>query len=186
VGGVLKTTYACTPCGAVSDVTVSDLWTGPPDSTPEMQAGMMKLRAERELKFATCPRCNARNPVGVDEQLKEGREWRIGFLLGSLGLGVAIWFYPPLAWVLVVLDGLIAGLLVLAIRRVGLEGKALRSALLAVAVFVGLLATAIFYPRYVALFALYMTFQVARPKKTDPEEAWTLAKTKIQFAEPYR
>lgn len=164
---------------------MSDLWEGPPDASPDMRAGILKLRAERELKFATCPRCSARNPIGVHEQKTEGREWRIGFFLASLALGIGIWFYPPLAWLLVAIDGFVMAVIVYAVRRTGAQGRAVRSAVMSVVVFAAIVATAIFYRRWVALFALYMTFQVAR-RKQDPDEAWELAKKKLLFAEPYR
>jgi hypothetical protein len=185
VSGSLRTTYACTPCGAISDVNVVDLWSGPKDATPEMTAGILQLRAERELKFATCPRCGARNPVGVAEQIKTNKQWRWGFMLFFAALGAGIWFVPALAWFLVALDAIIVIVLFYALKRVGGSSGAKRSAVISVVTLAGIVGVAIFYPRWVSVLALILVVQFAR-KKEDPEEAWLLAAKKLQFAEPYR
>lgn len=184
-GASLRTCYTCAPCGAISDVTVLDLWAGPPDATPEMRDGVLKLRAERVLKFATCPHCSARNPVGVDELTKENKQWRWGFIAFFAALGAGIWFFPVLAWMLVALDLIIVVTILYALKRVGGSAGAKRSAVFAAVTLVGIIAAAIFYPRWVSLLALVMVIQFAR-KKQDVEEAWTKAKTQLQFAPPYR
>lgn len=185
MGATLLTTYACAPCGAISDVTLTDLWAGPDDANAETRDGILKLRAERELKFATCPRCQARNPVGVDEQKKESGQWRIGFIVAAAVLAAGIWFFPPLAWLLVAIDAIIVAIILYALRRVGGSANAKRSTAMTVAVFVGIVTTAILYPRGVSLFALFLVFQFAR-KKSDPDVMWEDAKTKMVFAAPYR
>lgn len=164
---------------------VLDLWAGPSDATPEMSAGILQLRAERELKLATCPRCGARNPIGVAEQAKENKQWRWGFIAFFAALAAGIWFVPALAWFLVALDVIIVVVLLYALKRVGGSSGAKRSAAFSVVTLLGIVAAAIFYPRWVSILALILVVQFAR-KKENPDTAWEEAKKKLQFAEPYR
>lgn len=166
-------------------MTISDLWDGPPDGSPEMKASIVRLRAERELKYATCPRCGTRNPVGVDEQTKENKQWRWGFLVFSGGLSAGIWFFPTLAWALVAIDAVIVAVIFYALRRVGGSARATRSAVLSGVTLAAMVATAIFYPRWVSIFAFVLFVQSAR-KKQNVEEPWEQAKAKLQFRDSYR
>ena len=113
------------------------------------------------------------------------RQWRWGFLLFSGGLAAGIWFLPVLAWVLVAIDAIIVAVIFYALRRVGGGPRAMRSAIFSAVTLAAMVATAIFYPRWVSVFALVLFVQSAR-KKQNVEDPWEQAKTKMQFPRAYR
>ena len=104
----VRTKYECPACGAASGVTV--LGVEVPDALPhhlhrELEEVVSEHRvaqllddkrraaAAAELRFATCPRCGARNPEGSAEGR---RAWRValgGILLYGV-LGVVVTFAP--------------------------------------------------------------------------------------------
>ena len=179
MGVELRTTYECGPCGQTTEVTVTDLWAGPPGASPEMSAGIVRLRAARELTFATCPRCGERNPAGIAQQKGFGAKFRVVLILGLIALGIGIWFVPALAWVFVALDALVTAIIVFAFKRTGAD-KGKGELVKMIVVLLGALGSAIYYPRAVAAFPAVLAINVIVFREK-PDAPWNEAKRKLRF-----
>lgn len=156
--------YACTACSEIVAVTA-----------PE----------HVDMTYATCPRCNVRNPVGVALVAEKRRFNLIGAIV-SAGIGIATWFFPWLAWLLVAFVVLIAVGTTLALRRAPPSNQSARMTV--ISNFVGLviaLTVAWFAPRWLALYPLVLFVQFLR-YRAKAEARWKEVALKLRATPPYR
>lgn len=124
-----STTYACSACGQSSNVEVIDLGDPyehipertqnvlrrsrdtqnklgaerPGDPVDELALKLLEREARSELRYVTCPKCNAKNPEGIAAIQADQRQ---SLLFGVVFFGIvaiAAWFYP---WVALILPGM--------------------------------------------------------------------------------
>lgn len=203
--------YECTLCAAATPATVIDLTdpstlvrerdqrllrevadlkrrlggAGDEDPMATMAEELLDQHAKDALRYATCPRCEKRNPAGVAERAAGRRKSRV---VGSLAAGVAavgVWFFSWAAWVVV---AWCVGLSVLTIV-VASRARALRWGMVVsnVGIAAGVMASACFYPRGTVLLPLALAVRFAVSGGTGSDEApWTAAKETIRFETPYR
>lgn len=164
------------PCGAVSAVTIAHS----DDPRAAERADAWEAWAQRVLLHATCPRCRARNPIGLAAQAKDHRRGRIlasgAFLLG----GVAAYWLPWLAWVFVGVHALITPLNTLLWLRKDPAERELLSLVASFASLAVMVAFAIFAPRFIGVLGIIAVVRglFDRP---NVDRLWTLAAEKIRF-----
>jgi hypothetical protein len=177
----------------VFGVTVSDLFDPKHDYSKgltesierhDMALEILDGSAQRELLYATCPRCGKPNPDGVAALQAEARSMRRyagGFFIA---LAVGTFFFPGLAWFVVVLVVAFAALLIWGAVRFNKHPRKWLGIAQSIAVAAGAIAIAIFYPRASAVIPLLPAGVYLRMK---PDLAkLESAKTKIRFDQPYR
>ncbi len=75
----------------------------PGDPVTDLAHELLAQQARSELRYATCPQCNAKNPEGIAALQAEQRQ---SLLFGVVFFGivaVAAWFYP---WAALILPGM--------------------------------------------------------------------------------
>ena len=124
-----STTYACSACSKSSNVEITDLGDPyqhipertqnvlrrsretqnllgaekPGDPVEDLAHELLEREARSELRYVTCPECNAKNPEGIEAIRAEQRQ---SLLFGMVFFGIvaiAAWFYP---WVALILPGM--------------------------------------------------------------------------------
>lgn len=150
------------------------------DPVDSLAAEILEMSARRQLRYATCPRCGARNPEGLDDQAIEQKRSRItGGIVGA-ALALGVWFFPSLAFALVALAAFLTVLMALVARR--------QPAPFPWLVFLGnvgvtgaLLAGAIYLPRAVVAMPLLLGARSLFYKPKDAEAPWKEATESIRF-----
>lgn len=150
------------------------------DPVDSLAAEILEMSARRQLRYATCPRCGARNPEGVDDQAIDRKRTRIiGSIVGA-ALAALVWFFPSLSFVLVALVAFLTVLMALVARR--------KPAPFPWLVFLGnigvtgaLLAGAIYLPRAVVVMPLLLGARSLFYRPKDAEAPWKEAMESIRF-----
>lgn len=198
-------TYSCPACGASTAALVTglddpsafvsdrdrrvlrdiDAVRGGPsaaDPVASLEQRILADQAQRKLRFATCPRCGARNPEGIAHQTAEARRTLItGLALAAIGVP-ALWYAPWLTVVIGAGNALIVLLLAFKGRAAGHPIPYARLALsLAVSAATG--AVGLVAPRLApALPALWiLPTLLRRGRGAHEEQAWDEARETIRF-----
>lgn len=121
--------YRCAVCGATSRVEITRLCDPIPEPPPRamvvkqlgatQEPTILSLEAADRLLFATCPKCGARNPEGVEHQRKEARGSKILNTALLIGLALGAWFVRWIAVALLALDVVSKPRLVALARKAG-------------------------------------------------------------------
>ena len=87
------------------------------DPVDSLAAEILEMAARRQLRFATCPRCGARNPEGLIEQMTDQKRTRVIGSAVSVAFAALVWLFPALAFVLVALAAFQTVVMALLARR---------------------------------------------------------------------
>lgn len=200
-------TYACPACGASTAALVTGLddpsafvsdrdrrvlrdidaiRSGPSAADPvaSLEQRLLADQAQRSLRFATCPRCGARNPEGVAHQRAEARSTLLtGLALAALAVP-ALWYAPRLTVVIGAGNALLALFLTYHGRRAGRPIPYLRLAF-SIAVAAATAAVGFVLPRYApalpVLWILPTLLRRGRVREGQGEQAWDEARETIRF-----
>lgn len=173
----VATTYVCPTCRVESPVTVDIAEPAAIEGAPRPTLDRL---AQDQLRFATCPRCQQRNPVGIELLRAEGRSGR----LLSLGLLVAIaipaWFYPLFALGAPALSILFTAFGVHARRRAGLPLR-WRGVMMAVITPLALAGAIVMYPRYAVLAPMLLIGPALFLPSRGDEQRWKETAESLRF-----
>lgn len=152
------------------------------DPVEETEQELARELAQKRMRFATCPRCGARNPEGVEAQRVELLHGRLILAAIFVVLTLGIWYAPRLALALAAVQVLQSVVFPIVARRAGYPVPYL-SAALGVALGLAFGAVGWYFPAYaVALPALWVAPSLLRNRKA-PEEPWKEAAQTIRFEE---
>lgn len=203
-------TYSCPACGASTDAVVTGLDDpstfvsdrdrrvlrdidavrdgahGAPAADPvaSLEQRLLADQAKRGLRFATCPRCGARNPEGIAHQAAEARSTLLtGLVIAAIAVP-ALWYAPRLTAVIGAGNALLTLYLALRGRRSGHPIPYPRLAL-SIAVAAATAAVGFVLPRFAPglplLWILPTLLRRGRGRAEHEEQAWNEAKETIRF-----
>lgn len=152
------------------------------DPVKETEQALARELAQKRMRFATCPRCGARNPEGVEAQRAELRQSRLILAAIFVVLTLGIWYAPRVALGLAAVQVLQSVVFPIAAHRAGYPVPYL-SAALGVALGLAFGAVGWYFPAYaVALPALWVAPSLLRNRRA-PEDPWKEAAQTIRFEE---
>lgn len=200
-------TYSCPACGASTDAIVTGLddpstfvsdrdrrvlrdidairrEPSAADPVASLEQRILADQAQRGLRFATCPRCGAKNPEGIAHQAAEARRTLITALaLAAIGVP-ALWYAPWLTVVIGAGNALLVLFLALHGRRSGRSIPYLRLAL-SIAVAAATAAVGLVLPRFApalpVLWILPTLLRRGRGREEQEEQTWSEARDTIRF-----
>lgn len=205
-----STTYTCSACNASSDVEVIDLGDPyehipersrdalrrgreaenklghdkPGDPVEEVAQQILEQEARAELRYATCPKCSAKNPEGLAAIQTERRQT---LLFGSIFFGTLAaiaWFYPWAAMILPAMDLLVfRPMMVVQIRKSGKPFPIFPFAA-GIALDALLIALIVLYPRAAPLVPIAGIVQSLFSRSTKHDWKWEEAGKKLRFEIP--
>ena len=150
------------------------------DPVESLAAEILEMSARRTLRYATCPRCGARSPEGLDEQVTDQKRTRTIGSLVSAALAVCVWLFPALAFALVALAAFQAVAMALVARRRPLPFPWL-AFLGNLGVTGALLAAAIFFPPAAAAIPPLLGIRFLLYRPADAEAPWKEAAESLRF-----
>lgn len=205
-----STKYTCAACGVSSNVEVTGLGdpyahisdrsqdvlrrsrsiqdqlgaAKPGDPVEDLARDLLEQEARSELRYATCPECNAKNPDGIAAIRADQRQ---SFLFGAVFFGIVAivaWFYPWAALILPGMDLLVfRPIMIVQFRKSDQAFPFLRFAA-GILVDIAVIALIVLYPRAAALIPLAGIVQSIVTRFTRRENTdwkWEEAQKKIRF-----
>jgi hypothetical protein len=151
------------------------------DPVAELGARLLEQEARFELRYATCPRCGAKNPEGVAAERADQQRTRVFGVVLYGGLAAGAWFAPKVAIVLPALDLLVfrpLGAFMLKKRGEPIRVLPLAGAL---ALDGALIALVLLFPRAAPLIPLLALVYSLVRRPEAKEWRWEEAKKKMQF-----
>lgn len=205
-----STTYTCAACATSSNVEVIDLGdpyrhiaedtrdtmrrvreaqtrlgtAKPGDPVEELAQELLEQEARSELRYATCPKCSAKNPDGLAAIQAERRQTLLfGLIFFGLLAGVA-WFYPWAALLLPGLDLLIFRPMMFVQARKNPRPFPIVPFAFGIVLDALLIALIVLYPRAAPLVPIAGIVQSLFGGSSKYDWKWDEAKKKVRFEMP--
>lgn len=202
------TTYACAACGVSSKIEITDLRepvrrlsihrdpvirriheervrrgkVPKPKKGEDVSYPVITEEIHQRVRYATCPRCGARNPEGVALQAKSARATRSFNVALFAALAVGAYFIPYLALLLPVSDLVLWKPLAIWTLKKRKQPVPLGGVVRDVAIDVALVALVVLLPRAAPVIpALAMGYMLVR--KLDDEGPWRRSRETIRVVE---
>lgn len=208
-----STIYVCSACGKSSNVEIIDLGdphehipertrevlrrsrtiqdqlgaAKPGDPVEDLAQELLERDARSELRYATCPECNAKNPEGSAAIRADHRQ---SLLFGLVFFGIvaiAAWFYPWAALLLPGMDLLVFRPIMFVQARKIDKPFPVIPFVLGIVLDVLLIALILYYPRVAWLVPIAGIIQsIIRQGSAKYDWKWEDAQKKMRFETPTR
>jgi hypothetical protein len=159
--------------------------TKPGDPVNDLARELLEGEARSELRYATCPACNAKNPEGIAAIRADQRQTSLFGLVFFGIVAAAAWFYPWVALILPGMDLLVfRPIMVVQVRKSDKPFPIVPFAL-GIALDAALIALILLYPRAAPLVPLAGIVQsIFRGGSAKYDWKWEEARKKMRFEQP--
>jgi len=203
------TTYTCAACNSSSNVEVTDLGDPhrhisdrsrnimrrgrelqnefgvgqekPGDPVDELAHDLLEQEARFELRYATCPKCSAKNPEGLAAIRADQRQSLLFGIVFFGVLAVVAWFYPKVALILPFMDLLVFRPMMFVQARKSDKPFPFLAFGAGIALDAALIALILFFPRAAPLIPIAGIVRSLFSDSAKNDWKWEEAQKKVRF-----